>query len=566
MGKSSLDSPQEFLWSFEKNVEELQLPEKFTFPFYYTPHELSVLASDQLKSYLDQQIDFEHNFGLKEGQEGLVIGKMFGVLIVRQADGQLKFLAAFSGKLANSNHHKRFVPPVFDMLEEGGYFKVEELEINAITKEIEQLEVNPLIDKAKAFLHAEQLLMEDRLEAQRHKARLAKAERKVWRKEAEQSLSGAELEDRLGKIKHESLCFKFYQKDLVHYWNLRVAMAKDALEKLLKPINLLKEERKQRSAALQAKLFSEYSFLNAHGKLKSLQSIFERTIFEIPPAGAGECAAPKLLHYAFKNNLEPICMAEFWWGASPKSEVRKHGNFYPACKGKCEPILSHMLLGLSVDENPMDNFESSDKELEFVYEDEHLLVVNKPADFLSVPGKTIVDSVYERIKKAYPKATGPLIVHRLDMATSGLMLLAKDKETHRLLQAQFIKRTVKKRYEALLNGLLEGEKGRIELPLRVDLEDRPRQLVCFEHGKHALTVWEKREEIEGKTKVYFYPITGRTHQLRVHASHAEGLNVPIVGDDLYGSSDSRLHLHAGFIQFEHPFSKRIMKFNIPASF
>lgn len=259
-------------------------------------------------------------------------------------------------------------------------------------------------------------------------------------------------------------------------------------------------------------------------------------------------------------------MAEFWWGASPKSEVRKHGHYYPACRGKCEPILSHMLQGLDVEDNPMDAFESADKEIEIIFEDDYLLVINKPHDFLSVPGKTLKDSVYERIKKRYPKATGPLIVHRLDMATSGIMLIAKDKETHRGLQAQFIKRTVKKRYEALLNGTLTNKKGKIELPLRVDIEDRPRQLVCREHGKHALTVWELKEIQDGKTRVYFYPITGRTHQLRVHAAHVEGLNMAILGDDLYGTKADRLHLHAGFIQFEHPSNGRTLKFNVPAAF
>lgn len=556
----------DLLWNFEEGIKQVALPDQFTFPFYYEPHELSEMAVAQLKKYLSEQNDFEHNFGLNPDQEGLVIGKMFGVLVVEDANGQLGFLAAYSGKLANSNHHKRFVPPVFDMLTEGGYFKIEEVQINDLTKQIEQLEKNPAIKIAEDFLAQEQSLMEERLEYQRQKARRAKSERKEWRKQAESSLDGAALEDRLGKIKHESLCFKFYQKDLINYWNIRIQFAQQRLQKVLEPLNRLKEERRNRSAALQQKLFSEYSFLNAHGEHKSLQSIFEQTIFEVPPAGAGECAAPKLLHYAFKNKLKPVCMAEFWWGASPKSEVRKHGHYYPACRGKCEPILSHMLQGLDVEDNPMDAFESTGKEIEIIFEDDYLLVINKPHDFLSVPGKTLKDSVYERIKKRYPKATGPLIVHRLDMATSGIMLIAKDKETHRGLQAQFIKRTVKKRYEALLNGTLTNNKGKIELPLRVDLEDRPRQLVCREHGKHALTVWELKEIQEGKTRVYFYPITGRTHQLRVHAAHVEGLNMAILGDDLYGTKADRLHLHAGFIQFEHPSSGRTLKFNVPAAF
>ena len=566
MANSELISKDEFFWSFKKNVNALALPEKFTFPFYYTPDELSLRATEQLKEYLSDQNDFQHNFGLENGQEGLVIGKMFGVLVVEGQEGELGFLAAFSGKLANSNHHKRFVPPVFDMLKQDGYYKIEESKINVLTQEIEVLEQNEEIGKAAAFLRQESSLMEERLELQRQKSRRAKQERKAWRKEAEETLTGEALEERLGKIKHESLCFKFYQKDLINYWNIRTQMAKQALQKIQQPILELKEHRKRRSSALQNKLFSEYNFLNAEGARKSLQSIFQHTIFEIPPAGAGECAAPKLLHYAFRKGLKPVCMAEFWWGASPKSEVRKHGHYYPACKGKCEPILSHMLIGLSVEDNPMDAFESANKQIKIVFEDDDLVVINKPHDFLSVPGKTIKDSVYERMKKMYPNATGPLIVHRLDMATSGIMLIAKNKESHKALQAQFIQRTIKKRYEALLDGTLELRKGRIELPLRVDIEDRPRQLVCYEHGKPALTIWEKRAEEDGRTRVYFYPISGRTHQLRVHAAHKDGLNTAIVGDELYGSKSDRLHLHAGFIQFNHPINQQLMKFTISADF
>lgn len=566
MANSELISKDEFFWAFKKKVNALALPEKFTFPFYYTPHELSLIATEELKQYLTDQKDFQHNFGLKNGQQGLVIGKMFGVLVVEGQDGELGFLAAFSGKLANSNHHKRFVPPVFDMLKEDGYYKIEELEINALTREIELLEQNEEIEKAATFLKQESALMEERLELQRQKSRKAKQERKVWRTEAEAGLTGEALEERLGKIKHESLCFKFYQKDLINYWNIRTQMAKQALQKIQQPIFELKELRKLRSSALQNKLFSEYNFLNGEGQQKSLQTIFQHTIFEIPPAGAGECAAPKLLHYAFLNGLKPVCMAEFWWGASPKSEVRKHGHYYPACKGKCEPILSHMLVGLSVEDNPMDAFESANKQIKIVFEDDDLVVINKPHDFLSVPGKTIKDSVYERMKKMYPNATGPLIVHRLDMATSGIMLIAKNKESHKALQAQFIQRTIKKRYEAILDGSLELRKGRVELPLRVDIEDRPRQLVCYEHGKPALTIWEKRAEKDGRTRVYFYPISGRTHQLRVHAAHKDGLNTAIVGDELYGSKSDRLHLHAGFIQFNHPINQQLMKFTISADF
>ena len=261
------------------------------------------------------------------------------------------------------------------------------------------------------------------------------------------------------------------------------------------------------------------------------------------------------MHYAYENKLKPIALAEFWWGTSPKSEIKAHGNFYPACRGKCEPILGHMLKGLAVDDNPMLENPAVGKSLPIVFEDEHIIVVNKPTEFLSVPGKTISDSVYTRIQHQYPTATGPLIIHRLDMSTSGILLLAKTKKAHKYLQYQFIHRTVKKTYIALLDGNLEHDSGMIDLPLRVDIDDRPRQLVCYEHGKPAQTEWKVLARENGKTRVQFHPITGRTHQLRVHAAHHAGLGTPIMGDDLYGSKSNRLHLHAASLTFRHPETK-----------
>jgi tRNA pseudouridine32 synthase/23S rRNA pseudouridine746 synthase len=285
-----------------------------------------------------------------------------------------------------------------------------------------------------------------------------------------------------------------------------------------------------------------------------------------PPAGAGECAAPKLLHYSFMHNLRPISMAEFWWGESTKSEVRRHSKFYPACTSKCEPILSHMLQYMNVEANPLKTNFAEGKSLEIVYEDDVLVVVNKPAEFLSVPGKAVKDSVLERMRQLYPDSTGALLVHRLDMSTSGLLLVAKTSEAHTNIQKQFLKRTIKKHYIALLEGVIKENEGVIELPLRVDLEDRPRQLVCYTHGKYAKTLWKVLERRDAQTLVQFIPVTGRTHQLRVHASHFMGLNAPIVGDDLYGTKAERLCLHAEFIEFQHPISDQIINFKIPVNF
>jgi tRNA pseudouridine32 synthase/23S rRNA pseudouridine746 synthase len=285
-----------------------------------------------------------------------------------------------------------------------------------------------------------------------------------------------------------------------------------------------------------------------------------------PPAGSGECAAPKLLQHAYLNKLTPICLAEFWWGQAPKSEIRLHKQFYPACKSKCEPILGHMLEGLTVDPNPMLDNPAEGKSLSIVYDDESIVVINKPAEFLSVPGKNIYDSVYARVLELYPTATGPLIVHRLDMSTSGLLIVAKNKEAHQQLQRQFIKRNVKKRYVALLAGVIQEDEGVIDLPLRVDLDDRPRQLVCYEHGKNAVTHWKVIKRSNTQTLIHFYPITGRTHQLRVHAAHSLGLNAPIVGDDLYGTKADRLHLHAEWIQVNHPVTHKKIQFQVDPEF
>ena len=295
-------------------------------------------------------------------------------------------------------------------------------------------------------------------------------------------------------------------------------------------------------------------------------TIFEEEVHKIPPAGAGECAAPKLLQYAYLNHLEPVAMAEFWWGDSPKTEIRRHGYFYPSCKGKCGPILKYMLQGLNVEPNPLSDACGVETELEIVYEDEYLLVINKPEGLLSVPGKNNADSVFRRMRERYPDATGPMIVHRLDMSTSGLLLIAKSKEVHQNLQAQFKRRTVKKRYIALLDGVILNDEGEINLPICLNADNRPRQMVSWKYGKPAMTQYKVLERLQTRTRVTFYPITGRTHQLRVHAAHPQGLNCPIVGDRLYGRESDRLYLHAEYLEFEHPISSEIIRVEKSPSF
>lgn len=521
------------------------------------------MAAEELQQHLRTQTNWTHNFGLDDQQAGLVIGKMFGVLVVENPTGQLGYLAAFSGKLADANHHPKFVPPVFDMLTNDGFFKKEEAILNDLNRQIEALENDPTFLEATTQLEQEKALRNLRLTEQKAKMKAAKKARKAQRTEALPQLSEVAYKELTEKLRQESIKSHFYLKDLQKYWQERLARSEAKVAVFNHEIATLKAERKAKSNALQSWLFQQYQFLNAHGETKHLLDVFTKTT---PPAGAGECAAPKLLQYAFQHQLRPVCMAEFWWGQSPKSEIRRHGQFYPACRSKCEPILGHMLQGLSVDDNPLLVNPAVGKALPIIYEDDYLLVVNKPSEMLSVPGKNVQDSVYTRIKAQYPKATGPLIVHRLDMSTSGLLILAKDKETHRYLQYQFIKKTVQKRYVALLNGLVEKDEGIIDLPLRVDLDNRPQQLVCYDYGKPAMTKWKVIERTNGRTLIHFFPVTGRTHQLRVHSAHPLGLNTPIVGDDLYGTRDKRLHLHAAWISFRHPKSRELLEFEVTADF
>lgn len=540
-----------FFQPFNTDISSIPLPEKFTFPFYYEPHELSILAAKELQNYLENQTAFNHNFGLQEHQEGLVIGKMFGVLVCQNKKGELGYLWAYSGKLAESNDHSFFVPPIFDMLSKEGFYKIEEEVVNGINREIEQLEIaSDYLFAKENWVTTKEKASED-IQNQKDRIKALKVSRDKRRIEIPANLTSAEMEAFELELSEESKKESILLKKMTKYWNYQIENAQKEVTSFTDKISELKELRKRKSGDLQQQLFDSYSFLNQDKKLKSIGEIFDNN----PPAGAGECAAPKLLHYAFQNDLKPISMAEFWWGQSPKSEVRKHKQFYPACQSKCKPILAHMLEGISMDENPFLENPAKDKDITIVFEDDYLAVINKPAEFLSVPGKNVKDSVYERVKELYPNANGPLIVHRLDMSTSGLLLIAKSEEIYKDLQSQFIKRTIKKRYVAILDGIVPNDEGFIDLPLRVDLDNRPNQLVCYEHGKPAQTKYKVIERKEGKTRIHFYPISGRTHQLRVHASHSLGLNCPIVGDDLYGKKSDRLYLHAEEITFMHPILK-----------
>lgn len=550
---------------FKTNISEVQLPEKFTFPFYYEPHLLAKIASNEIQEYLESQKDFNHDFGLEEGHSDSAIGKMFGILVVKNTENKLGYLAAFSGKLDDKSLPKKFVPPVFNMRTEGSFYTKGEAEIDEINSGLSAIIHNDNYRDLKGEFQQITLEINTDLEVQRKKMKVSKKNRKLQKKSAALTFNEIDFKNLTEKLKQESYNEQFFYKELQEYYQIKLNKVAQNLKIYNDKIDLLKKQRKEKSNYLQETLFSKYAFLNQQKELKNLLDIFNNPTVK-PPAGSGECAAPKLLQYAFTNDLKPITLAEFWWGISPKSAIRKHKNYYPTCQSRCKPILTHMLKGIKMDDNLLLENLSEKQELKIIFEDDTIVIINKPAEFLSVPGKEIRDSVYTRIKAKYPKATGPLIVHRLDMSTSGILVLTKTKEANKILQSQFIKRTVKKRYVALLDGELHTEKGNIQLPLRVDLDDRPKQLVDFTYGKNAETNWEIIRKENGKTRVYFYPITGRTHQLRVHAAHKDGLNTPIFGDDLYGKKENRLHLHAEFIEFVHPSTNQNISFRVEADF
>ena len=557
---------QTYFQYFSTPINQIKLPKKFTFPFYYEPHPLCKIAAKEVQHYLETQTDFDHNFGIDASKKGLVIGKMFGVLVVKNQQNEIGYITAVSGKLADKNQHKLFVPPVYDMLTKDSYFLKEETVLNNINLAIKQLENNieyrSLLDQFNQKKKKATIDIQEKKEA----LKTAKKDRNVRRKKAQVTLSAEAYTAFKKKLSKESLEAKYFFNNVNRYWEHILNAHKEKIAVFTTKIADLKAQRKTKSAALQHYLFEQYQFLNSKKEVKNLTDLFAKTTDQNIPAGSGECAAPKLLQYAFLHDLKPIAMAEFWWGKSPNTAIRKHGYYYPACQGKCKPILSHMLTGIEMDTNPMLQNPAVGKELEIIFEDDDLLVVHKPAEFLSVPGIHIQDSVYTRIKQQFPNISGPIMVHRLDMSTSGLLVLAKHKKAHQHLQSQFINRIVTKKYVALLDGIIKENSGKIILPIRVDLDDRPRQLVCYEHGKNAETKWEVVQRKNNKTRINLFPITGRTHQLRVHVSHLLGLNTPIIGDDLYGKKANRLHLHAAYLEFEHPTTKEKMAFNKEAEF
>ena len=624
-------------------------PRQFTYPFCYDVDPLAEAASLELQRYIADA-------DLMSTEKGC--GKMFGVLVVEyeDEDGSLQrgFLAAYSGLLGGRNDWPYFVPPVFDAQQPDGHFKRTEREISAVNREIAAIEHDP--EYLQSVEQHEQTKKRLQAEVDAFKAEVdaAKVRRDARRKSGE-SLS----EEEQAEMIRES---QFMKAEL-----RRRRKAMEQAESTLNTqhstfLKSLQRKRKQMSDELQRWLFSAYRMLNAKGEERDLIDIFREYTHAMPPAGAGDCCAPKLLQYAYQHHLRPVCMAEFWWGESPASEIRHHLHYYPACRSKCLPILTHMLKGLDVAPNPLAKKRHT-AEPRVLYADEYIMVVDKPAGMLSVPGKAesvrseFSDSANISVEEYFANLQLPTnsqftteqftigeadnsklkiqnskflkAAHRLDMDTSGLLVLARTEQAYVELQRQFASRETVKRYEAVLSGvpkhivggygipavaianscshlyfygqglrqecrsLLRLEpfaiqfakysSGCISLPLIADINDRPRQRVDMEHGKPALTLYKivevravdantavaytTKKVDKGRTLVHLYPKTGRTHQLRVHCAHPLGLACPILGDPLYGTERAdRMYLHAAELTFRHPITGETMHFLSPSGF
>ena len=518
------------------------LPETFNNPFDYVPHPVCEAAVADLLPRVEELM------------HGNPEGKMFGVLVVAKKE-KLYYLAAFSGQLYDKSVLPGFVPPVFDFLTPDGYFKVHEAEISAINQEIDNLGSDGrYIESRKIYLQL-QNDAEVAIAAAKQKMLDAKT-----RRDAERSQRTLTVEEEAAFVK-ESQFLKAELRREKRRWTERLEEAKEAVSVYEQQIETLANQRKTKSEALQNWLFEHFVMVNYKGDRRNLLDIFRDTVQQLPPAGTGECCEPKLLQYAYTHGLKPIQMAMFWWGKSPEGEIRHHLHYYPACSGKCKPVLTYMLPPEVLAAN---SHRDLSEQLEIVYEDADLWVVNKPSGMLSVPGKSHRESVISLLQERCQEGETPLVVHRLDMDTSGLLVVAKHKTAHYRLQKQFRDREIHKTYVAVLDGrpLPIGEEGRIELPLSPDLMHRPFQKVDKAHGKPAVTLYR----VVGEHVVELHPLTGRTHQLRVHCAHSEGLGCPIKGDNLYGRRADRLYLHAARIAFAHPMSGKEMVLEYGSTF
>ena len=560
----------------------IDIPERMNNPLDYQPHPLCIAVCKELQTYLSEREDW---------REEIDKGKMFGVLIVENAQpepgaSEIGYLAAYSGQIGGRSDWDDFVPAVFDYLQPDGYFKTHETEISDINQRIKQLEGNKHIKEAKSLIQQLQEKRKQTIAAYQEKMKEAKAKRDARRK------TGNLTTEEEAEMVKESQFMKAELRRLKKSLSEKTTLETE-YEVFQADILRLKQLRKSLSDTLQQWLFSQFLMQNHEGESKDLLEIFRDAALRdypqatlatsriaalkmVPPAGSGECCEPKLLQYAYLHGYKPLQMAMFWWGESPKEEIRHHLQFYPACNGKCKPILHWML-----PDRVFDSKIAEKQALETLYEDDQLAVIYKPSGLLSVPGKdSSQPSVYSIMRKKYPAAGSPLIVHRLDMATSGLMIIAKTDFAYHRLQKEFLHHRVQKKYIAIIgckdqeacdkiwDSSIASGKQKISLPLMPDYLDRPRQIVNHAQGKEAITEYEVLDRIDAThLRLALYPKTGRTHQLRVHCAHHEGLNAPILGDPLYGNEKaSRLHLHAEEITFNHPLTGKEINIKREADF
>lgn len=551
----------------------IDFPERMNNPLDYQPHPLCIAVCKELQTYLSEREDW---------REEIDKGKMFGVLIVENAQPasgapKIGYLAAYSGQIGGRSDWDDFVPAVFDYLQPDGYFKTHEAEISGINQSIRKLEANTHMKEAKGLILQLQEERKHTIAAYQEKLKKAKAKRDARREAG--SLNPEEEAEMVKESQFMKAELRRLKKSLSEKTSLETEY-----EAYQADILSLKQLRKTLSDALQQWLFSQFRMQNHEGESKDLLEIFRDAALRdypqatiatsriaalkmVPPAGSGECCEPKLLQYAYSLGYKPLQMAMFWWGESPKEEIRHHLHFYPACNGKCKPILQWMLPASTFEPAAVDL--SLYNKVETLYEDREIAVIHKPEGLLSVPGKDATQpSVYALMRSKYPEATGPLIVHRLDMSTSGVMMIAKTEFAYHRLQKAFLNHQIQKKYVAIISGKVIPEKGIISLPLMPDYLDRPRQIVDHEQGKEAITEYEVLEPVDDShLRIALYPKTGRTHQLRVHCAHQEGLKAPILGDPLYGNEKAaRLHLHAEEITFEHPLTGKKMTITRKADF
>ena len=537
-----------------KNEPIKEYPKRMNNPFDYEPHPLCIKACRELQAYLAKREDW---------QEEISRGKMFGVLIVErnepgQDTPQLGYLAAYSGQIGGRSDWEDFVPAVFDYLQPNGFFKIREAIISNMNLAIKEMEVCE--KKVQQLIQPLEGLRKSEIDKLQKNLKEAKAKRDAIRQRG--NLTSEEEAELIRESQHMKAEFRRKKRKIEEKTETELIY-----EKMKEEIRKVKLSRKKRSDNLQRWLFSQFNMLNDKGECKNLIDIFQDTAAKTPPAGSGECCEPKLLQYAYSLGYKPLQMAMFWWGESPKEEIRHHLHFYPACNGKCKPILQWMLPASTFEPAAVDL--SIYNKVETLYEDREIAVIHKPEGLLSVPGKDAAQpSVYALMRSKYPEATGPLIVHRLDMSTSGVMMIAKTEFAYHRLQKAFLNHQIQKKYVAIISGKDIPEKGIISLPLMPDYLDRPRQIVDHEQGKEAITEYEVLEHVDDShLRIALYPKTGRTHQLRVHCAHQEGLNAPILGDPLYGNEKAaRLHLHAEEITFEHPLTGKKITITRKADF